>query len=125
MSTSYVVSDSHWRSAFKGITYRVFATLVTTTVSFLMTGSVKAAAIIGSAEVTTKVMLYWVHERVWARITWGRHHKVTFAGGPSESPASPIDAPMATRGHAMQEAAPLPVRLEIGVQSPALDLEAS
>ena len=124
MSTSYVVSDSHWRSAFKGITYRVFATLITTTVSFLMTGSIKTAAIIGSAEVTTKVMLYWVHERIWTRITWGRRHQITLAGGPGASAVTPIGVPSATRGYAMEEAPALPVHLEIGVQSPALDVEA-
>ena len=123
MSTSFAVSDSHWRSAFKGITYRVFATLVTTTASYLMTGSVKTALIIGSAEVTTKVLLYWAHERIWARITWGRHHKTTFAGVLGETPVSPSEVPTAKRGPEMERAAPLPVRLEIRVQSPTLDAE--
>jgi uncharacterized membrane protein len=124
MSISYVASDSHWRSAFKGITYRVFATMVTTSVSFRMTGSVKTAAIIGLAEVTAKVVLYWAHERIWARIRWGRRHKVVVAGAARESPASPVDASDAIPALAIEKGAPLPVRLNMGVQTRAIDAEA-
>jgi uncharacterized membrane protein len=124
MSISYVVGESHWRSASKGVTYRVFATLVTTTVSFLMTGSVKTAAIIGSTEVTAKVLLYWAHERIWARITWGRRGRVMVADGAGERLASPIEAANEARGLAGQEAVPLPVGIDLGVRNLALGVTA-
>jgi uncharacterized membrane protein len=124
MSISYVVGESHWRSASKGVTYRVFATLVTTTVSFLMTGSVKTAVIIGSSEVTAKVLLYWAHERIWARITWGRRHRVIFGDGAGQSSASPLEASRATCVPAVAEAASLPAGLDIGVQTLALGVSA-
>jgi uncharacterized membrane protein len=64
--------DSHLRSVVKGFSYRVLGTLFTTTLSFVMTGSVKTAALLGSAEVTCKIVLFWGHERAWARVRWGR-----------------------------------------------------
>jgi uncharacterized membrane protein len=111
MDLSYVIRESHWRSASKGVTYRVLAAVVTTTASFLLTGSVKTAAIIGSVEVTAKVLLYWAHERVWARITWGRHHKVIFAHAAAETSALPLDA-KTMRSPATQKVASPPIGLE-------------
>ncbi len=103
MAVSYVVSESHWRSASKGISYRLFATLLTTTVSFLMTGSYKTAAIIGTAEVSAKVLLYWAHERIWTRIRWGRHHEVIAADGPNQSPVATLTPSSAPKERAPGE----------------------
>jgi uncharacterized membrane protein len=57
-------------------------TLFTGTLSFAMTGSTKTALLIGTAEITFKVLLFWAHERLWARIRWGRHPQA--APGESE-----------------------------------------
>jgi uncharacterized membrane protein len=84
-------TDSRWRSASKGISYRVFATVFTTAASFAMTGSMKTATLIGSVEVSVKILLYWAHERLWSRVTWGRVHEVVAS---EESP--PKSAPEAT-----------------------------
>jgi len=43
--------------------------------SFLITGNVKVAATIGLAEIVTKSLLYYAHERVWLRIPYGRIRK--------------------------------------------------
>jgi uncharacterized membrane protein len=74
-------TDSRWRSASKGISYRVFATLLTTAASFAMTGSMKTATLIGSVEVSVKILLYWAHERLWSRITWGRVREIVASDG--------------------------------------------
>jgi uncharacterized membrane protein len=65
----------------KGISYRLLGTLLTTAISFAMTGSAKTAVLVGSAEVTFKVALFWGHERVWARIQWGRDDDGVSAAG--------------------------------------------
>jgi uncharacterized membrane protein len=39
--------------------------------SWLFTGSVKAAGAIASTEVITKIALYYFHERIWSSISWG------------------------------------------------------
>ena len=64
--------DTNLRSVVKGISWRVLATLVTTAVVFLYSGELAAAAIVGSFDALAKIVLYWGHERVWQRITWGR-----------------------------------------------------
>jgi uncharacterized membrane protein len=67
-------SESHLRSVAKGVSYRLVGTLLTTMLSFVLTGSARTAMFLGSAEITFKVLLFWGHERVWAKVQWGRHH---------------------------------------------------
>lgn len=96
MPTSSNESDSHLRSVVKGLSYRLIGTAFTTAMSFVMTGSVRTAALIGTAEVTTKVLLFWGHERVWQRISWGRRARPKSAGpgeGRSETRREPARAP--------------------------------
>ncbi len=64
--------DTHLRSVVKGISWRILATMVTTTVVFLYSGELAAAAIVGSLDALVKIVLYWGHERVWQWVTWGR-----------------------------------------------------
>lgn len=68
------MTESHLRSVAKGISYRFVGTLFTTAISFAVTGSAKTAMLFGSMEVTVKVILFWAHERLWARVRWGRDH---------------------------------------------------
>ncbi len=64
--------DTHARSVVKAISWRVMATLVTGTLTFLFTGSLLIAMGVGSSEAVSKIFLYWAHERLWDRIRWGR-----------------------------------------------------
>lgn len=67
-----VVTDRQWRSIVKGITWRFFGTLDTICWSFIITGSVQSAFKIGATELITKVLFFWLHERVWLRVQWGK-----------------------------------------------------
>ncbi|MBI2720189.1 MAG: DUF2061 domain-containing protein [Rhizobiales bacterium] len=60
------------RSMVKTITWRALGSLDTLTLGFIFTGSLKIAGSIASAEVITKIVLYYLHERGWAHIRWGR-----------------------------------------------------
>ena len=40
-----------------------------------ITGSIKLAASISGLEVFTKIVLYYVHERVWSRLQFGRQYQ--------------------------------------------------
>lgn len=51
----------------KTISWRVVGTLDTITLSYLLTGTLDVAIQIGGAEVLSKMILYYLHERVWAR----------------------------------------------------------
>ncbi|MFT5849451.1 MAG: putative membrane protein [Patiriisocius sp.] len=59
-------------SVFKAVTWRLLGALDTMTLAIIVTGDVGIAASIGSVEVVTKLCLYYVHERIWSTIRWGR-----------------------------------------------------
>ncbi len=56
-------------SAIKAITWRIVGTIDTIVISFLLTGSATVAFSIGGFEVFSKMLLYFLHERAWAKIT--------------------------------------------------------
>ena len=60
--------ESHTRSLIKGITWRCVATMTTILVSWFVVGDVSAALQIGFFEAILKIAIYYVHERIWARI---------------------------------------------------------
>lgn len=64
--------DTVWRSVVKAYSYRICGSLTTVIISFLVTGSVVISATIGATELLLKPFVYWMHERVWTRINWGR-----------------------------------------------------
>lgn len=64
--------DTHARSLAKAVSWRVTGSLDTMLLSWLITGSVPMAATIGLAEVVTKSLLYYLHERAWLRVPFGR-----------------------------------------------------
>ncbi|MEZ5453537.1 MAG: DUF2061 domain-containing protein [Thiothrix sp.] len=60
------------RSLVKAISWRVTGTIDTIVLSWLFTGNIGTALSIGLTEVMTKMFLYYVHERVWNRVSLGR-----------------------------------------------------
>lgn len=63
------------RSIVKAISWRATGTVDTIVVSYLVTGKIKLAFSIGFVELFTKIGLYYVHERIWTRISLGRTDK--------------------------------------------------
>jgi uncharacterized membrane protein len=66
------VADNHFRSLAKAVSWRAAGTLDTIVVSFFVTGRIRLALSIGGIELFTKLCLYYLHERVWNRIRFGR-----------------------------------------------------
>ena len=64
-------SEGIRRSAAKTASWRILASLDTTLLSWLFTGSIAIAAAIGGLEILTKLFLYFLHERLWARLRIG------------------------------------------------------
>lgn len=79
--------EAHRRSVAKGASWRAAATLDTFLLSWLITGSVKSAGAIASFEIFTKITLFYLHERAWKRIPWGR------APSPRVAPAPKVQPP--------------------------------
>ena len=59
---------SRKRHAAKTITWRIIGTLDTIVLSWLITGDALLGFQIGFAEVLTKMLLYYLHERIWFKI---------------------------------------------------------
>ena len=64
--------DSHPRSIAKAVSWRITGSVDTFLLSFLFTGSVKLAGSIAIAEMGTKMLLYYLHERAWSAIRWNQ-----------------------------------------------------
>lgn len=59
------------RSLAKTVSWRATATIDTFLISYLVTGSGAWASTIAGIEVATKMVIYYLHERVWGGINWG------------------------------------------------------
>ncbi|QRY25546.1 DUF2061 domain-containing protein [Halobacterium sp. BOL4-2] len=66
------MADSRYRSAVKAASYRVFATTLVFTIAFLYTGEFGSAAKMGISAAVGKTVLYYLWERLWSTISWGR-----------------------------------------------------
>lgn len=60
------------RSLIKTILWRFIGTIDTIVISWLITGKLNVAFSIGSIELVSKMILYFLHERIWDKIEWGR-----------------------------------------------------
>jgi len=67
------MKEKAYRSIVKTISWRAVGTLDTIIISYLITGSLKMAASIGSIELFTKMILYYYHERAWNKISLGKY----------------------------------------------------
>ncbi len=56
---------SHLRHAAKAFTWRIVGTIDTILIGWLVSGDFSVGATIGGFEVITKMVLYYLHERVW------------------------------------------------------------
>ena len=65
-------ADAHWRSFVKAVSWRFIGSLDTFMLSLLVTGKLKYAVSIATAEALTKIALYYGHERAWRLVKWGR-----------------------------------------------------
>jgi uncharacterized membrane protein len=63
--------EAHRRSLAKAVSWRITGTLDTFIISCFVTGKAAIAGTIAAVEVGTKILIYYVHERVWTIIPWG------------------------------------------------------
>jgi len=67
--------DSNLKSLLKSISWRIVGTLDTIVISYIITGKLTMAISIGSVEVISKLLLYYLHERVWENISKEKTHE--------------------------------------------------
>src|SRR2546421_13048130 len=60
------------RSFLKSLSYRVFASIVTAGLVFIVTHKWLLAIGLGLLDSTVKILVYFLHERLWMTIPFGR-----------------------------------------------------
>ena len=70
--------DTKRRSILKAISWRTWATVTTAVLVFIFTGKFALAITIGLLEVFAKMALYFLHERFWQKIRYGRKEVPAF-----------------------------------------------
>lgn len=71
LSKSGLVRENKMRHLAKTITWRMVGTADTMVLAWLLTGNPLTGVKIGLAELLTKMILYYIHERIWYRIDFG------------------------------------------------------
>jgi len=64
--------ESHTRAWVKSIVWRILGIVVLGAIAWLVTHSWKEMTVITAIFHGVRVILYYFHERVWDRISWGR-----------------------------------------------------
>ena len=64
--------ESHFRSIAKAITWRAGGTIVTFAVALILTQRLDLAAQIGILDTVIKIGAFYVHERIWNRLKFGK-----------------------------------------------------
>jgi adenylylsulfate kinase len=64
--------DTQSRSIAKTISFRIFATVATTVLVYVITGNLALAGFVGILDSMIKLIIYYLHERFWDRVSWGR-----------------------------------------------------
>ena len=75
-NSNWILSSSkskkdHKRHVFKTFSWRAIGTLDTLLLSWMFTGNPLIASKIALAEILTKMLLYYFHERIWYASSWG------------------------------------------------------
>ena len=62
------MADSISRSIAKSLTWRITATLTTILIAYFIIGDVNTAMMIGGIEFFAKMIIYFLHERLWESV---------------------------------------------------------
>jgi uncharacterized membrane protein len=68
----WVLNDSTTRSLIKTISWRLTGTGATFLISWAIAGNFAVAGTIATIQLFSNTILYFIHERVWNKIKWGR-----------------------------------------------------
>lgn len=60
--------DSHRKSLLKAVSWRITGTTATFITTFFLTGEVKLAVALSGIDFISKIVLFYAHERMWAKV---------------------------------------------------------
>ncbi len=58
--------DSHTRSLVKAFSWRISGTIATVALVFFLTGKLAVSLEVGALEFASKIVLFYLHERIWS-----------------------------------------------------------
>lgn len=64
--------ETHFRSIVKAVSWRAGGTIVTFIVAWILVGKFDLAAKIGVLDTAIKVGAFYIHERLWNHINFGK-----------------------------------------------------
>ena len=67
------LNDTNLRSIVKTVSWRLTGSGATFLVSYMITGNFNMAGTIALIQLTTNTILYYMHERIWNKINWGKN----------------------------------------------------
>lgn len=70
--------ETHKRSVLKAVSYRTLGTITTAVIVFVFTGEVALALTVGVLEVFAKMGIFFLHERLWQKIRYGKQEIPSF-----------------------------------------------
>ena len=66
------MADKHYRSLIKAVSWSITGSVDTLVISLFITHKLKWALGIMSVEFFTKIALFYTHERIWEKLSFGR-----------------------------------------------------
>ena len=69
--------ETHARSVMKAVSWRVTGTVATTLLVFAFTRRFTLSLVVGGVEFVSKIGMYWLHERMWDRLGFGKEEMRT------------------------------------------------
>ena len=67
------MSDTNKRSIVKTVSWRLTGSTATFIISYAILGSISVSGTIALIQLTFNTILYYVHERIWNKISWGQN----------------------------------------------------
>lgn len=64
--------ETHSRSVAKALSWRILGTVATSLLVFIFTRRLVLSLAVGAVEFVSKIGLFWLHERVWDRLQFGK-----------------------------------------------------
>ena len=65
-------TEKQWRTIGKMISWRVLMIISVFLIAFITTGAWEASIKIMSSIIVVNIVMYWLHERTWLMLTWGK-----------------------------------------------------
>ena len=77
VKTGLTLADSKFRSLIKTMSWRITGSTATFFIAWIVGGNLAVAGTIAVIQIAANTALYYLHERVWNSVTWGRINTVS------------------------------------------------